>query len=447
MRTKKYIGYIGLFLLTCIIAMPAYAEWHIRHEVGLSGGGGISALNYSLNENLFDHNVQVQRGWGAEGALGYTFFFHKNWGIGTNFGIAQYNSTSILSGNTLIATDVKYMNKDCNLHSTLNYYEEQQRLRTFNVSIYGQFQTADVHSFYARFGGKLAFTQNATYSIKNSSAKNTLEIPELENSISDDNVDVNSSGKLPLNVGLMLMAEAGTKWNINDNFSLYTGIYIDYGIIVDMYDQPKTSFIAPDYTGFENKYTFNSVLSSRNGTTGANIANAVSPMAVGIVLRLAVGTAYARLSTANEPPAKATPVEKTQTQTQTQPQASRNRKTSGSTAGSTTNAKSTDGQYVILPATNAPQTVALPPTTPYYYSPQRTPTPASNEYQPRQGRRITLDTQTKVGEISHIQIFDASGVLVHEQMVRGVVTTVEVPYKKGTYLIQVGRQVKKVIVE
>jgi hypothetical protein len=471
MKLKKHIL---LIMMLCPAMYAAAVELQIRHEFSLSFGGGRSAVNYKLNEPLFDRNVHLLHGYGGEGVLNYTFFFSKNWGIGTGAGLAWYNSTAVLSGSRITTTgQILQTNQQAlnyNLISTLNYFEEQQHLMSFNLPLYMQFQTSGIgNGIYLRFGGKLSFPINASYDIKNASITTDAYFIDAGSSRTDYPSLFNQNEKLPLKVGLMVMAEAGARWNISPIFSLYTGVYFDYGIIVDMQDHRNTAFVDVNYNSMTSvhdppKTTISSILNARNGANGAELTDIVSPMALGVVLRFALRT-DATLYAQEEPAAPEPTGTRRTANTNRQQSTARTTNTTRTTTTTTTTNAGKQQQYVIVQpsgqqtvvSTNKEPGVQLAPLPQYYtttgqqayYCPTPAPT-ATQPYDdtPRPGRRITLEhPSAKPGEETLIQIYDASGVLVHEHLVRGVISTIEIPYKKGTYLIKAGRTIKKVIVE
>jgi len=85
----------------------------------------------------------------------------------------------------------------------------------------------------------------------------------------------------------MLALEAGMKWNIADNLSLYTGAFFDYGLnnVVKGGKQAFINYTAKDAENF----TTNSVLSSyTDNSKSSTFTNKANMMAVGIKVRLAL---------------------------------------------------------------------------------------------------------------------------------------------------------------
>jgi hypothetical protein len=271
-----------------------------RHEVGISAGGGVSALNYSLFNN---GNTHLIRGFGGEAALSYAVYFNSQWAIGTGAGFALYNSTAILTGSTINGIVQPYPiennNRTYQLQTTLDRYEEHQMLMTPYVPLFLHYEIASgKHHFYARIGGKLLLPMliPMTYylgndmQITNKVLMDGVEIAPTPDEITNYGWGTkrikNHSSSVDMKMGVMISAEAGTKWRLSNKRSLYTGLYADYGAFLDMHPHDKTMF--EDRTEQDPHFKINSVIESQNND-GSKLAKMTSPLAVGIVLRLTFG--------------------------------------------------------------------------------------------------------------------------------------------------------------
>jgi hypothetical protein len=88
--------------------------------------------------------------------------------------------------------------------------------------------------------------------------------------------------------------------------------------------------------------------------------------------------------------------------------------------------------------------LAPPPPLPFYYFVD----PNIEQRQPADRQRILVqDTTIGPNTLTYVQVFDAAGIMVHEQIVKGQIVTIDIPYKKGVYLIKAGRRIKKVVVQ
>ena len=272
-------------LLVCLCLAAAPAQPQTRHEIGIAAGGGLSALNYSLSPDNLPY-AHLLYGFGGEASLTYTVFFNSQWGIGTGAGFALYNSTAVLSGRPIMdglpqsAGDGSFR-----VRSTLHFYEERQQLWTPNVPLFLQYEALGRHRFYARLGGKLILPAwlPARYSVDATLTNEQIE-GNTSRPLTSPSIKARG-GEFSLKMGVTLSAEAGTKWRLPRHRSLYTGVYVDYGAFVDMHTPDSESLITEK---------INSVIQSKNGAgegVGAPLVKGVSPLAVGVVVRLSFGVA------------------------------------------------------------------------------------------------------------------------------------------------------------
>jgi hypothetical protein len=322
MRTTKHI----LLLLVTIAGFAAIAQAQVRHEFSVSAGGGISSLNYKIYDD-----ARLLWGFGGEAALNYTYFINAKWGIGTGAALAMYNSTALMNGTVLNGISNKDYPKDYEddpdesyrLTTTLHRYEERQRMFSLNVPLYLQYQIAGRHPFYMRIGGKLVLPMliPATYEVKNGIISNnaykykedgvTLDDKPKEDSRYGWGKDyaVTHNGNLKLTMGVMLSAEVGTKWQLTRRNSLYMGLYVDYGAFLDMHSPDQRSLVIDNVPEERKRFRMNSILHSEDGTgtdilkgdmKGDPLAKMVSPVAIGVVLRMSFG--YKSVAPAKERP-------------------------------------------------------------------------------------------------------------------------------------------------
>jgi len=265
----------------------------VKHEFSVYGGGGLSTL-------LYNPAVGKQsNGFGGLAGLGYTLFFNDYFGIGTGAEIALYNakfkSASFYSENmTVDISGDPFLYK-----SQIEGFKERHTAFSVNIPLMLNFQTGGYHRFYGALGAKIGIPLTADY--KSSVGKITTSgYYEFENHeyAGDDfefmgfgtfSDEVGGKGDLKLKLAYLASAELGMKWNLSKNTALYTGLYADYGLN-DI--AKRESGIAVYNAGNPQDIGFNSVLSSQykkpNGKT-ENFTDKVSPLAVGIKVKLAFG--------------------------------------------------------------------------------------------------------------------------------------------------------------
>ena len=86
--------------------------------------------------------------------------------------------------------------------------------------------------------------------------------------------------KIDFNITVLLSIEAGAKWNLTDNLTLYTGAYFDYGVSNSL-NKDYNKLINYKINHLDNvEFTTNSALSA--------FTEKVNVMSVGIKVRLAM---------------------------------------------------------------------------------------------------------------------------------------------------------------
>ena len=288
-------------IIILIAAMSSvYVSAQSIHEFSFYGSGGFSTLNYQLS------NGEKTGGIGGDFGIGYTFFlanekvtetgkiFHQNWGINTGLGFGFYNAKAKLNNVETIAEglDDGEGNDPYNLfdlYTTLSGYNETQKAVYLNIPVMVCFQLEQI---YLMCGLKFGVPIGGNYKAKDATLKNVAHYEELGVILESQkfagygvfNNDID--GKLKQDLTVMLALESGWNWYINNHFTLYTGVYLDYGLN-NVAKDSKKSFINFQKGNPEN-FTTNSVLSSYQDEKQLSVfSEKVKVMAVGIKVRLA----------------------------------------------------------------------------------------------------------------------------------------------------------------
>ena len=295
---KLTITFATLF---AVMSMQLSAQ-ETTHEFSVHAGGGLSSLSYKLSEG------SRSGGFGGDFGVGYTFLQVKeravetgrvsylNWGIHSGIGLGLYNAKTNLDNTKTVIKDLDdgddYFSA-FDLRTTLSDYNETQKTMFLNIPVMGLFQ---LDQFYAMGGVKVGIPLNGKYSVNNPTITNKAWYPGLQNEIDAPRFrglgkfdDKNFNGTLDLGIAVMLSLEAGMKWNIADNISLYTGAYFDYGLN-NVDKSSKKPFV--NYTMERNNtadFTTNSVLASYSDSSNkTTFTDKVNVMAVGIKVRVAL---------------------------------------------------------------------------------------------------------------------------------------------------------------
>ena len=264
-----------------------------RHELLTWGGIGFSSLRYSA-VTFGDRNARLGGILGG----GYGLHFNPHWSMGIGLEFALYNMRMNIDGlqdgyNTPDGDD-----DPITYYSEVNRYTEKQRLYTFNIPLWLQYQTPIVdsrHEFYAALGFKLGIPLSAKYRSRDADLTTYGYYPEWVVTLYDQN-DLGygdwdgrkEKKRLDLNpLVYMVSAETGVIWDINHpRINLYTGVYFDFGLN-DIMKKSGTKFLEYNSHNPENFRT-NSVLTSeytRFGETN-DFMSRVSTIALGLKVRV-----------------------------------------------------------------------------------------------------------------------------------------------------------------
>jgi len=261
-----------------------------RNEFLTWVGGGFSSLNYS--PTLGDRDYRA----GGIVGLGYGLHFNPHWSLGLGVELALYNMKMQVDDLTDSYSTEDQDGLAIDYYTKIDHYMERQRLYTFNVPVWLQFQTPlgdSEHEFYIALGAKLGVPLSIKYKIEDAELK-TFAYYEKWNQTFYRQTDLglgDNSGKilkedLKHNIVCMGMAETGIKWTLSPKLNLYTGLYFDYGFN-DVIKKHDTRFLEYNHQNPEN-FINNSVLTSeytQNGKTNS-FTDRVSTVALGLKIRL-----------------------------------------------------------------------------------------------------------------------------------------------------------------
>ena len=280
-------------LLTIIVLFTCttlFSQEPSRHEVSVWGMGGLSTLKYSL-----DIGSQKDKVGGGAG-IGYTYLFSEKVGVSSGFEFALYNAQACL--NSAVSS---YMTKDMEdtnflFKSTVSNYEETQKSTYLQIPVMLtlRFPVGKYH-FYTSAGLKVGIPLSSTYKATKGEVTNTgyygyedFEYQNVEELGFTTLKPKESNGDYDLNIAYILSLEAGMKWELKDNLSLYTGFYFDYGLNDIGKEERSRQFIeyAP-MTPWD--FVNNSILTSKFNLDNHNdsFTNKVAPMAAGVKIKLA----------------------------------------------------------------------------------------------------------------------------------------------------------------
>ena len=291
---QSFIKITAVAILSLLVSKGIFAECG-KHEFSVHAGGGLSALNYNVTFG------EQRLGLGGHFGLGYHFFFSQHWAIGTGLELGFYRSKFDMDNLSFSFMTTDMQGVEFEFRSIVNNFEEKQRAMLLQIPLLLQFQTGDSnsrHRFFAAAGGKIGIPIRGRYS-------NTLPFDNVgyyafENALYNTQTFMGfgqfpsrtQESNLDFKTAVFLSAEAGVKWRLSDGRSLYTGLYLDYGLnnIINA-PSPRPTLVEFNATT-PTAFAVNSVIHSQYKPTGSNIAQTftdnIKPIALGIKLRLGI---------------------------------------------------------------------------------------------------------------------------------------------------------------
>ena len=193
----------AVLAMTMVASMPAMAQDNYvpKNEFSISGFGGLSSLQYKVDNDNRDHKVDHKLGFGGGVGFDWTYHFDQHWGIRLGVQGAFYQAKA----------EVDYAKTD-----NMTCAEKDKALYA-QVPLMLQWMTpVGEHNFYAALGGKFGYRIWDNYKIKETEgdyAWNTQDYIDLKR------------------INAMASAELGMRWTLGNGVGLYTGLYFDYGFM------------------------------------------------------------------------------------------------------------------------------------------------------------------------------------------------------------------------
>jgi outer membrane protein OmpA-like peptidoglycan-associated protein len=247
---------IYVAIIACLFSGLMMGQTQNTHEISLNAAGGLSTF---MPHSSLIHN---QVGWGGQLGLSYDYYLNYNWSIGIG---GEFSAINLWNGRQSIANvDDYYDYHDAYDYfmryrtQTLKDYNYSQRTKGFYVNIpviaryhYDIKETG--HRLQAGFGLKFGIPLRAisSYTTSGSLSLTGVEldannVPMTQDWYGADLDYIDPIGGIPygkndfdnvkkkLNLNMLNLAatvDLGVKWKISKMFSIYTGVYLDYGLI------------------------------------------------------------------------------------------------------------------------------------------------------------------------------------------------------------------------
>ncbi|MDR3235407.1 MAG: hypothetical protein LBT48_01600 [Prevotellaceae bacterium] len=272
---------IGILLIAAQVAATLSVA-QTRHQFSIDAAGGLSTLSYhkpAAGEN--------GTGFGGSFGVGYTFFFSENFGV--HIGAA---AALIQSNYELRTVTEAYPTDGFQYNYTAENYHETRQAIFLNIPLMLRFESG---WFYASAGVKAGIPLHAGYKNEVGNLRAFGYYPEADLTLYDPAfmgfgrfTDISNKGDLELTPAFFAAVEAGVKWTLSAKLSLYTGLYLDYGVNNIRNTPPQEQKLIPYNSTAPSDYRPNSVLTS--SVNGASLADKITPLAAGIKIGVAFGT-------------------------------------------------------------------------------------------------------------------------------------------------------------
>jgi len=269
-------------ILTVLTIMSINSTYGVKpgdrpHELSVYGSGGLSSFRYKLSTS------DVRNGIGSNFGVGYTYFFDSKIGAHIGAGLGMYSKKVNVNDFKVVSSDLIDNEGDrFNMHSTLFGYDETQKAMFLNIPVMAIYeQYIGKRPVYAMGGFKTGIPLKGKYAATSTRLENASYYPEYDNWATTQKFAGNGvfdgkefDGDLKLGVSVMLALEAGTKFNLYKDFSLYVGAFFDYGLNSVLKDKHR-KFI--NYSALDPS-AFNANLFS--------VPDKTNVIAAGVVLRV-----------------------------------------------------------------------------------------------------------------------------------------------------------------
>jgi hypothetical protein len=209
----------------------------LRHEIALYGGGGMSALNYSLD--MGGSKTDGAGGISGFAGIAYTWNINYHFGIVTGLELASYGAKTTydaISGEKMYGEG----NDRLNFQYSMNNYIEEQGITFLSVPVMLQYSVPlhGTKKFYVAGGLKLELPVNPKATIFPGTV-NTLGYYSFENQTYTDlskygfysnHKPGSIENDIDMSISIAASLETGVRFLLTKKILLYTGAYLDYGL-------------------------------------------------------------------------------------------------------------------------------------------------------------------------------------------------------------------------
>jgi hypothetical protein len=216
--------------------------------------------------------MKTSGGLGGGVGLGYTYFISAQVGISTGLEFSL-SSTTVTADKfhdeyKLLFVQQGREEEDMILISNYDGYKEKQSATYLHIPVMARFQTTAKNKFYTAAGFKLGFALSGSSDATVKSLTASGHFPQTDVTIYDEDQhgltiypNVSYPDDLSLGFDLSLAVEAGMRWELTEKLGLYTGAFLDYGVLNIL---PELSGHLIDYNpNPKGELTYHSILDTK----------------------------------------------------------------------------------------------------------------------------------------------------------------------------------------
>ena len=273
-------------LLLMSLSFSINAQEQEKHEFTLGGTLGLSVLK--LNTDLLEPMGGV--------SAGYNYFFNDVLGVSSGIGWSRYQWRLTMDefSDRYTANDGE---EPFEFRSLFTGYKEKYTASFLIIPLAIRFQYplfSNENLTYFSIGGKAGFplrsnftSSDATFTTSGYYPAYNILLDTPESHGFGTFTSAKRTSGLSLKTMWALSAEAGMKWDLTAQFSLYAGINVDYSLNGINKEKGKTFLIYDPQN--PTSWSFNSLLNSRYTQDGrtSNFINRTNPITAAIVIRVA----------------------------------------------------------------------------------------------------------------------------------------------------------------
>ncbi|MGI6074437.1 MAG: hypothetical protein ACOYEA_07355 [Fermentimonas sp.] len=282
--------FISCCILSFITLVFAHGQQKPSSDIFMTLGGGLSTLKYDNSTFRLGANI----------GLNYSYFFNSSIGLSSGVEISLLRGKiENYEGRTVAQSLIDSENDQYDLYSVINGFNEDQSVIVLQIPIMISNQGSILarHNYFIAGGIKLGLPIRSHYESNSDKVVCKGWYSEFDNWAETQKfagfgefVNISTNSDLSIKPLVMMSIEVAVKWNIKSvSRSIYTGLYLDYGLN-DLKKNSDLPLVTHDNIEGNNYPVLNSILESgelesgyiHDGHSMSSIIDNVLPICVGV---------------------------------------------------------------------------------------------------------------------------------------------------------------------